>query len=405
MLKLGLNLAPPDQRISQILGRVDTLENVPSQLANVEAMIGYTFNRKLLLIEALTHASYENDLHTTSYERMEFLGDSVLDMVVTNYLYHAPGKKYSPGHLHLRRSALVNAHFLAYICLCTSTQIKTMMPRVSLRTGADGGGEDGESESRSRTPWIELATENQEKYLWQCLLHSSPRVLEDQTGTYDRFQKRRAEIESYLGHSDIFPWASLTRLQAPKFFSDIVESVIGAVFLDCGGDLSPDGAVQSVMRHLGILDVLEWVITDNVDVLHPVSLVCNWVGKRGKVAEYKFEKEKGMISCVVLLDGEEVTVKRSQVPVLSAVALAAVGGLRVVEKANTDEEDVVVLKIVDVNRGKTSEGEVKFAAAEAAIRAFRLRDADINNEIMKKKRSRPKKKKGKGPSTAMDVDV
>ena len=68
----------------------------PPQLGDAERMLGYTFKRKFLLIEALTHASYQScyqqDSHTPSYERLEFLGDFVLDMIVTDYLYHAPGK-------------------------------------------------------------------------------------------------------------------------------------------------------------------------------------------------------------------------------------------------------------------------------------------------------------------------
>jgi len=51
-----------------------------------------------------------------------------------------------------------------------------------------------------------------------------------------------------------------------------------------------------------------------------------------------------------------------------------------------------VLKVVDAYRGKVSEGEVKFAAAETAIRAFKLRDTNIDHEIWKKKKSPPKNK-------------
>ena len=116
---LGLKWEPLPVRIEQILSRVGAdseLDCYPPQLAYVERVL--TFKRKLLLIEALTHASYQQqDSPTHSYERLEFLGDSVLDMIVTDYLYHAPGKNYSPGHMHLRKSALVNGHLLAYICL------------------------------------------------------------------------------------------------------------------------------------------------------------------------------------------------------------------------------------------------------------------------------------------------
>ena len=367
-------------------------------------MIGYTFNHKLLLIEALTHASYESEMNTSSYERMEFLGDAVLDMVVTDYLYNAPGKKYSPGHMHLRRSAVVNTHFLAYLCLRTSTKVETEMPQKvkpppSLQIQ---DGEDSDSNYHFWTPPLafELVADEQEIYLWKCILHSSAHVLDDQTKTFDSFVKWRGSIESDLGQGKIFPWAPLTRLQAPKFFSDIIESIIGAVYLDSRGDLSKGGAVQHVMRKLGILDVLEWIVRDDVDILHPVSRVYQWVKKNGKDVDFKFEKQKGTVSCTILLDGEEVMVKRDQLPILNDVASASVVGVRAANGTNgaNGEEDLVVLKAVDLYRSKVSEGEVKFAVAEAAIKVFNLRGADENAMTWAKKKNPPRKGKNKGKS-------
>ena len=134
LFDLGVKWQPLPSRITQLLERVDAISiddfTVPPQLADVEKMLGYTFSRKLLLIEALTHASYQQDSRTPSYERMEFLGDSVLDMIVTDMLYHAPGKNYSPGHMHLRKSAVVNAHILSYFCLKMTTTVETVMPHL-----------------------------------------------------------------------------------------------------------------------------------------------------------------------------------------------------------------------------------------------------------------------------------
>ena len=59
-----------------ILSRVEATTDFPTSLTDVERMLRYTFKRKLLLIEAITHASYQFDDRTVSYERMEFLGDS-----------------------------------------------------------------------------------------------------------------------------------------------------------------------------------------------------------------------------------------------------------------------------------------------------------------------------------------
>ncbi len=60
-----------------------------SNLAQLEQTLGYKFNNPKLLEEALCHKSYvnESDSKIKSYERLEFLGDSVLGVVVSRYIY------------------------------------------------------------------------------------------------------------------------------------------------------------------------------------------------------------------------------------------------------------------------------------------------------------------------------
>ena len=63
-------------------------------LSGLEKNIGYTFKSKELLKEALTHSSYANELiqkgiPTASNERLEFLGDSVLEIIASSYLYES----------------------------------------------------------------------------------------------------------------------------------------------------------------------------------------------------------------------------------------------------------------------------------------------------------------------------
>ncbi len=63
-------------------------------MEKLEAKIGYSFKNKKFLETALTHSSYANEKHnntTMSYERQEFLGDSVLGFVTAQFLYdHEP---------------------------------------------------------------------------------------------------------------------------------------------------------------------------------------------------------------------------------------------------------------------------------------------------------------------------
>ncbi len=75
-----------------------------SELEALEKRLDYTFQDKKLLIEALTHKSYRQPYNN---ERLEFLGDAVLDLVVGEYLY-TKFKKHDEGKLSKMRASLVN---------------------------------------------------------------------------------------------------------------------------------------------------------------------------------------------------------------------------------------------------------------------------------------------------------
>ena len=84
------------------------------QLNELSAGIGYAFRDLSLLDEALTHRSYANECQeqVKDNERMEFLGDSVLDLIVSRYLlFLGPG--LSEGELSRIRSQVVNEGSLA----------------------------------------------------------------------------------------------------------------------------------------------------------------------------------------------------------------------------------------------------------------------------------------------------
>jgi len=84
-------------------------------LSPLEQRLGVSFTNPDLLVEALTHRSYLNEHreYTGSHnERLEFLGDAVLELAVTNFLF----KKYPAkpeGELTSYRAALVNTVSLA----------------------------------------------------------------------------------------------------------------------------------------------------------------------------------------------------------------------------------------------------------------------------------------------------
>lgn len=83
-------------------------------LNSLQKQIGYTFRDISLLNKSLTHKSYvnENSDSLKNNERFEFLGDSVLDLIVTGYLLKA-FPDFSEGILSKIRAAVVNESCLA----------------------------------------------------------------------------------------------------------------------------------------------------------------------------------------------------------------------------------------------------------------------------------------------------
>ena len=81
-----------------------------------ESSIGYRFRDRAYLLQAFTHASYHPNRLTDCYQRLEFLGDAVLDYVVTRHLYEDP-RGHSPGALTDLRSALVNNTIFASLAV------------------------------------------------------------------------------------------------------------------------------------------------------------------------------------------------------------------------------------------------------------------------------------------------
>lgn len=75
-------------------------------MEEIQKRIGYAFKDIRLLETALTHPSYAGDHHVESYQRLEFLGDAVLELCVSEALYKAHAS-LSEGVLTRMRAELV----------------------------------------------------------------------------------------------------------------------------------------------------------------------------------------------------------------------------------------------------------------------------------------------------------
>lgn len=84
------------------------------EYSKIQKIIGYNYNNKELLKTAFVHSSYANEHKTQkSNERLEFLGDSVLSVIVTDYIYNHYRK--NEGDLSKIRASLVSEKSLSFL--------------------------------------------------------------------------------------------------------------------------------------------------------------------------------------------------------------------------------------------------------------------------------------------------
>lgn len=120
------------------------------ELQDLETALGVTFKDKSLLTRALTHRSYLNenpDLPYLDNERLEFLGDAILDFVAAEFLYQR-FPEMSEGDLTSLRAALVKGESLARF----ATEMG-LPPYLLMSRGEDAAG------GRTRAPLLAGAFE------------------------------------------------------------------------------------------------------------------------------------------------------------------------------------------------------------------------------------------------------
>lgn len=96
--------------LSQVEAETKSLQS----LEEVEKIIGYSFNNRSLLCQAFTHPSYHKDC--VSYERLEYVGDSVLNLLITKEQF-SMYPNLPPGLLTPLRAANVDTEKLARVAV------------------------------------------------------------------------------------------------------------------------------------------------------------------------------------------------------------------------------------------------------------------------------------------------
>ncbi|CAL0301024.1 unnamed protein product [Lupinus luteus] len=218
----------------------------PEKLLNVsflESLLNYKFRDPSLLVEALTHGSYMLPEIPSCYQRLEFLGDSILDYLITMHLYEKyPG--LSPGQLTDMRSASVNNDCYAW---------------SAIKAG-----------------------------LHKHILHASQELHKHIFNTLNTIQK--------LASFTTFGWES--EASFPKVLGDIIESLAGAILVDSGYD--KDVVWQSIRP------LLEPLITPETLKLHPVRELTELCQREGYTPNITISSKDGVSCARVEVDANGV---------------------------------------------------------------------------------------------------
>ncbi len=113
---------------------------IEERLAQMEHKIGYCFRDKRLLRQALTHSSYANEQKINKfedYERLEFLGDAVLELVSSDYIFRTR-PDMPEGKMTKYRSSIVCEPALAFCARQIGLEQYMLLGKGEEATGGRG---------------------------------------------------------------------------------------------------------------------------------------------------------------------------------------------------------------------------------------------------------------------------
>ncbi len=159
------------------------LEEKEQQLKKLEEKIGFSFKNRSLLLQAFVHRSFLNEnrhFNLPSNERLEFLGDACLELIVSDFLFHQFPNE-AEGKLTSLRSALVNTHSLA----ATARQLQLGDYLLLSRGEEKSGGRDSEHllantfEALLGACYLEAGLECCRQIITQFLLPKLERIIKE----------------------------------------------------------------------------------------------------------------------------------------------------------------------------------------------------------------------------------
>ncbi|KAJ2056609.1 Dicer-like protein 1 [Coemansia sp. S146] len=229
-----------------------------SRAEKIEGILGYRFKNRALLAEAVTHCS-STDLHANSYQRLEFLGDAVLDYFITRRYYdYQP--ELRPHRITLVKHVACSNNLFAPIVVCNglhrflrhSSAVLAVSVRdyefrlaQSRKTWVQSQGkEEGQSESSVSDLGLtdgnsatDKSSNDELSSSWSQ--HSAPEWPDEESQAAGK--RRKVCLNKNDDESDLYwglPQDCWDIVPAPKVLGDVFESLLGAIYVDSDMDMA-----------------------------------------------------------------------------------------------------------------------------------------------------------------------
>jgi len=150
-----------------------------------------------------------------------------------------------------------------------------------------------------------------------------------------RYLRCRESIRSALEHGTNYPWTTFFAVNAPKSTSDVIESLLGAVYIDSAGSL--EGACKQVLEKIGLLKVVQRLATDSsVDCRQPIVILSERASNvRVKIGKRRAETGSGKSwACKISLDDQYLALAKGASCEMEARSRAAESALEALESLN-----------------------------------------------------------------------
>ncbi|KAD5802937.1 hypothetical protein E3N88_14297 [Mikania micrantha] len=217
---------------------------------SIEGSLNFKFRDKSLLVEAITHASRPSS-GVSCYQRLEFVGDAVLDHLITKHLFFMY-TDLPPGRLTDLRAAAVNNENFARVAVKHNLHVH--------------------------------------------LRHGSSALEKQQIRDFVK------EVESEASKPG-FNSFGLGDCKAPKVLGDIIESIAGAIFLDSQRNTT---FVWKVFQPL-----LHPMVTPETLPMHPVRELQERCQQQAEGLEYKATRDGNLATVQVFIDGVQVSIAQN----------------------------------------------------------------------------------------------